>query len=475
MMEIEATQEQNTRSRGAKTYHLIISFQQGESLPQEELEKIEREFAAAMGFEEHQCIVAAHHNTENFHVHVAYNMIHPETLKIHHPQWDYYRRDRVCRAMEKQYGLAVDHGHDKWLDWRDEGDKVKRPNKGSDRVRDMEAQRWEQSFESFVKEIKQPIMDGIEKASNWLEVHEAFAEQDLELKARGNGLVIGDGTHHIKASTLDRSLSKARLEQRLGQFMADPIGNNPAIASVELSLSGQQKENILTAIEDAKDWTEVHEIFGQHGLELRRRGNGLIISDGDENIKASVFDRSLSRARLEQRFGILPVNAAEHSKNRSNPSQKRFYGLKPALPLKSQQDLWDQFLDKKKRKATMSWREYLLLMAGFDPLAMALIVGYRKIFAELRLSNPIRRGAGSGLASGKHLPTFIRVPFKDSRQVRALGAKWDQEYKSYYIPTNKDLALFEQWAIGLPKVKSKDYSRQKSVQSGAVQGRWYRP
>ena len=46
--EIEAIQDGNTRAH-IKTYHLIISFQQGESLPQEQLAEIERKYAKASG------------------------------------------------------------------------------------------------------------------------------------------------------------------------------------------------------------------------------------------------------------------------------------------------------------------------------------------------------------------------------------------------------------------------------------------
>ena len=74
------------------------------------------------------------------------------------------------------------------------------------------------------------------------------------------------------------------------------------------------------------------------------------------------------------------------------------------MPLKGkgQRDLWDKFLDKKKRKLTISWREYLLLMAGFDPLAVALVVGYRKIFAELRLD----KAQSYSPNRPQYLPTF---------------------------------------------------------------------
>ncbi|NQY83082.1 MAG: relaxase/mobilization nuclease domain-containing protein [Alphaproteobacteria bacterium] len=92
----------------------------GESLPEDALHDIEQRFSACLGFEEHQRVVDAHKNTENFHLHVAYNMIHPATLNIHHPRWDYYARDRVCQAMKLKYDLAADYGHDKWREWRDD-------------------------------------------------------------------------------------------------------------------------------------------------------------------------------------------------------------------------------------------------------------------------------------------------------------------------------------------------------------------
>ncbi|NQY81908.1 MAG: relaxase/mobilization nuclease domain-containing protein [Alphaproteobacteria bacterium] len=85
IVEIENTQHMNSAARGAKTYHLIISLQSSENLPEEALKDIERQFCRLSRFEDHQRVVAAHKNTNNFHLHVAYNMIHPETLNIHHP------------------------------------------------------------------------------------------------------------------------------------------------------------------------------------------------------------------------------------------------------------------------------------------------------------------------------------------------------------------------------------------------------
>ena len=273
IIEIENTQEMNQGARGSKTYHLIISFQSGEQLPQEDLAKIEQKFADSLGFSQHQRVVAAHHNTENFHLHVAYNMIDPETHNIHHPPWDYYARDRVCRAIEKEYNLKIDYGHDKhdeWQHWRDED----KPARVSDKARDMEAHRHEQSFTRFVQEQKDEILADLEEAADWDSVHETLKERGLSLKQRGNGLVISDGTHHTKASSISRNISKKKLQERLGDYQASP-DDVPFTDTI-----AQNKEAIATELEQANSWQEAHKVFSQRDLELRKRGNGFAVYQG---------------------------------------------------------------------------------------------------------------------------------------------------------------------------------------------------
>lgn len=42
--------------------------------------------------------------------------------------------------------------------------------------------------------------------------------------------------------------------------------------------------------------------------------------------------------------------------------------------------------------------------------------------------------------------TFIDVPFKQKDEVKALGAKWDRQEKSWYVPANIDSVAFAQWS-----------------------------
>lgn len=85
---IQATQAKNTRSRTDKTYHLVFSFREGERPPLGTLQQIEDEFCEVLGYADHQRISAVHIDTDNLHVHVAINKIHPEGLQNIEPFYD---------------------------------------------------------------------------------------------------------------------------------------------------------------------------------------------------------------------------------------------------------------------------------------------------------------------------------------------------------------------------------------------------
>lgn len=74
---------------------------------------IEERFTAALGYTEHQRHCGVHKNTANLHMHIAYNMIHPEKHTRHEPFRDYWKRDTLCRELEQEYGLVVDNGRNK--------------------------------------------------------------------------------------------------------------------------------------------------------------------------------------------------------------------------------------------------------------------------------------------------------------------------------------------------------------------------
>lgn len=292
--EVADTQALNTRTTREKTYHLIVSFRPEDEakLTPEMLKEIELEFAKALGFEEHQRHCGVHKNTNNLHMHVAYNMIHPEKLSRHEPFRDYHIRDRVCRELERRFGLAIDNGRSV------ESTKPKLTPVAAT----VEAQTGQQSFDGYVKERRGPILEALGQSAGWQQVHAAFARYGLEIRTHGNGLAIKDrnGKHAIKASSLDRSLSMGNLVRRFGayappdqakehypedeRFTAKPVHREPNRGA----LYAEYQAGIITrkaALEDLNTRTQAElesirirwdkerqeisrEFFGRHRLEL---------------------------------------------------------------------------------------------------------------------------------------------------------------------------------------------------------------
>lgn len=200
------TQQQNQRAENDKTYHLLISFAPGEHPSAEVLRDVEDRICNAIGFGEHQRISAIHSDTDNLHIHIAINKIHPERLTIHEPYRAYQTMGDVCTVLEREHGLYLTNHTAK--------------KRGSEnRADDMEQHA---GVESLLGWIKRECANHLSEANTWKELHEVARKNGLELQERGNGFVLTDGRGNgVKASSVSRSLSKSALEKRLGAFEGD--------------------------------------------------------------------------------------------------------------------------------------------------------------------------------------------------------------------------------------------------------------
>ena len=216
LAEIEAVRKHKPETKN-KSYHLMVSFRPGdrEKLSAEALKHIEAEFAAALGLEDHQRVAGTHINTDNFHMHVAYNLVNPHTLKMTYPRHDFRALAKTARALEQKYGLAIDPG---MTDGKERGREGLSPQ-----AQDYERHTWQQSFQRYMLENKAEILAGIEEAPHWQALHEGLFAHGVALRKRANGLVFveaREGKQAMKASAFDRSCSKPALEKHLGQFEA---------------------------------------------------------------------------------------------------------------------------------------------------------------------------------------------------------------------------------------------------------------
>lgn len=211
---ILSTQERNIRSKSDKSYHLIVSFPAGELPTREQIEDIECRLCEAIGFGEHQRVSAVHQNTDNWHLHVAVNKIHPTTFCNVTPHRDHYRLQEACAELEIRHGLTQEpHTVD-----AEQG----RERKARSKAADFETRHGGQSFLTWTQEhAGAALVAARDAGGGWQTVHQAAAADGLTVKLRGAGLVIehqGDSRLHAKASDLDRSLSLKAMMAQLGPF-----------------------------------------------------------------------------------------------------------------------------------------------------------------------------------------------------------------------------------------------------------------
>ncbi|MCH1879082.1 relaxase/mobilization nuclease domain-containing protein, partial [Alcaligenes ammonioxydans] len=124
-------------------------------------------------------------------------------LTLHEPFLAYRTLADLCTTLEHVHGLEHDNH------------QTNKPG-AANRAEDMERAA---GIESLLGWIKRECLPNIQRSGSWTELHQALQSNGLVLRERGNGLAIenSDGLA-VKASSVSRDLSKAKLVARFGVF-----------------------------------------------------------------------------------------------------------------------------------------------------------------------------------------------------------------------------------------------------------------
>lgn len=203
-LEMRAVQDGNSRASGDKTYHLLVSFRPGEEPAPETLRAIEQSMCERLGFAEHQRVAVVHRDTDSLHMHIVINKIHPTRFTMRDPFQDHVILARAGGELERLHHLRPDNH------------TPTGKTKGERKAGDLEAMTGQESLLSWMRRECLPAMRA---ADSWEALHREAAKAGLALALRGNGMVfISASGDAVKASDVDRGLSKGRLEKRFGTF-----------------------------------------------------------------------------------------------------------------------------------------------------------------------------------------------------------------------------------------------------------------
>ena len=203
--------------------HWIFSWKENEQPTRAQVDELVDIFLERMGLTEHQAVYGLHHNTDNYHVHIAVNRMHPYSLKVIRPNngFDIEAAHKIVALVEHKQGWASEENTRYMVLENSELTRARREQKVQPRpeARDFERATGEKSAQRIAQERGHGI---IKNAVSWAELHRELAEKGLRFEKKGSGAIIFVGDVAVKASSVDRAFGMSTLCKRLGEFVPAP-------------------------------------------------------------------------------------------------------------------------------------------------------------------------------------------------------------------------------------------------------------
>lgn len=246
--EMNAVARKNTRCHDP-VYHFILSWPEHEKPTAEAIFDAAEHAIKALGFEEHQYVIAVHANTDNIHAHVAMNRVHPTTYKSRHIEWAKRTLHFAARESEIKHGWTHDNGiyivqvdgHGKKQIVLNTKHAEAKAEQGTNVHPEIEREdplpAWHdpESLDSWLKtSVAKALKQDLPDLTSWQALHAWLETFDITLKDTGGG---GLRLRAISAETGEileipvskglRLLKRPELEKRWGPFK--PPFSNPVI------------------------------------------------------------------------------------------------------------------------------------------------------------------------------------------------------------------------------------------------------
>jgi hypothetical protein len=205
--------------------HWLLSWKEGEQPTQAQCNEAVAILKRHLGMSSDQLAVfALHRNTENYHLHVVLNRVHPDTLRVEDKGWCIDKAHKALAEIILRQGWEAEKNA-RYVAVRsgevERAISAREPQPRS-KARDHENATGEKSCERIAQEKAGPIL---RNAKSWAQVHEGLAQVDMRYERKGGGAILWVGDQPLKASCIGREFSRSRMEERLGEFQPDSRSN----------------------------------------------------------------------------------------------------------------------------------------------------------------------------------------------------------------------------------------------------------
>ncbi len=285
--ELAALMMQGTADRHARVrspvYHLTISFDRDDPVTPEKMQAVADRVLADLGLSEHQALMVAHQDRSHPHVHIMVNRVHPETGVAWDRWQDQPQIQRTLRELERELGLREVAGRLYQLDGHESPERAPLTN--------GERRQAERTGDPALPDRVRAHLPELRAARSWAELEERLAAHGLRLERKGQGFVITDGTHQVKASRVARDLSLRRLEARFGVPYPE---REPSAETPE-----RTRQSLSPAVEQVRSAIDEHQRVA--GLKAERSGAEQDLAAARDQLQR--VDRAVERVQhASQRF-----------------------------------------------------------------------------------------------------------------------------------------------------------------------------
>ena len=315
------------------TMHLVVSFQEDERPSPEQLRDITHELLKSIDMEHLQRVCVTHIDTNNYHLHIAVNRIDPDTHKRADPYQDMPKLQKKSAELEEKYNLKRDNHIPNWQ----QQDTEKNINS---KAADIKSHTGITNLTDWIRDNALLDIKAVlsYKNTSLEQLHTTLAKYNLELKERGNGLIIKDKNRNLycKASDIDRNLSKNNLNKLYGSFTAMDIDIKPTIQF------GTPKNDY---------WDKYK---AQMDLQYRTKRKQIDTLRDEYN-----QSKDLVRAKWNQRIGTLKSDKRMNKRIKKEAYQKIFENQRKEL-----RELYENYTISKshinKENRQITYKDYLI-------------------------------------------------------------------------------------------------------------------
>jgi len=211
--------------------HYVLSWPRGEQPTPAQIEEAVDLFLDTMGLVGHQTLYGLHADTDNVHLHLMVNRVHPITRKVVeiNQGFDLEALHRAVARIEYAQGWQREaHGRYRvqadGTVQRDRHPPLELAVADAQRVRNRQASRHAGGVKSATQMAADVAAPAIRAATSWTDLHTRLAALGLRYSRQGSGAVLWVGETAVKASRAGRDCSLLAVERRLGAYQPAPEG-----------------------------------------------------------------------------------------------------------------------------------------------------------------------------------------------------------------------------------------------------------